>query len=55
MPCVVVGFGLWTVGMGLKCTFGQTTHLGVVIGILVVEGLGIGMTLQPSKCSGKYM
>lgn len=49
MPCVAVGFGLWTLGTGLKCLFSRTTPLGVVIGFLIVEGLGVGLTLQPSK------
>ena len=49
MPCVAVGFGMWTLGTGLKCMFSRTTHIGVVIGVLIVEGLGVGLTLQPSK------
>ncbi|KAJ9137839.1 Major facilitator superfamily transporter [Coniochaeta hoffmannii] len=48
MPCVAVGFGMWTLGTGLKCMFSQTTHIGVVIGVLIVEGLGVGLTLQPT-------
>ncbi|OIW33468.1 major facilitator superfamily transporter [Coniochaeta ligniaria NRRL 30616] len=48
MPCIAVGFCLWTLGTGLKCMFGQTTPLWVVIVVLIVEGLGIGLTLQPT-------
>lgn len=49
MPCIAVGYGLWTLGAGLKCMFMQDTPLGVLIVVLIVEGLGLGLTLQPSK------
>ncbi|KAK3367726.1 major facilitator superfamily transporter [Podospora didyma] len=47
MPCIAGGFGLWTIGAGLKCTFGQSTPLWALIVVLMVEGLGVGLTLQP--------
>lgn len=48
MPCILVGFVLWTVGNGLTLIFDQNTGLGPLIGILIVEGAGIGLTLQPT-------
>ncbi|KAH7312563.1 major facilitator superfamily domain-containing protein [Stachybotrys elegans] len=48
MHCVLVGFTLWTLGNGLTLDFDQGTHLGPMIGTLIVEGCGIGFTLQPT-------
>ncbi|KAF7552868.1 hypothetical protein G7Z17_g4044 [Cylindrodendrum hubeiense] len=48
MPCILVGFVLWTVGNGLTLLFDHDTGLGPLIGILIVEGAGIGLTLQPT-------
>ncbi|KAF2637605.1 major facilitator superfamily transporter [Massarina eburnea CBS 473.64] len=45
---VIVGFLLWTLGTGLKCAFDQTTKIWHIILVLIVEGLGIGNTLQPT-------
>lgn len=49
MPCIGAGYGLWTIGTGLKCIFTKSTPLWALIVVLLVEGLGIGLTLQPSK------
>ncbi|KEY64545.1 hypothetical protein S7711_03611 [Stachybotrys chartarum IBT 7711] len=48
MHCILGGFALWTLGNGLTLLFGQNTGLGPMIGILIVEGCGIGFTLQPT-------
>lgn len=48
MPCILVGFGLWTLGNGLLLLFGENTKLGPLISILIVQGAGIGLTLQPT-------
>lgn len=48
MHCVLVGFVLWTMGNGLTLLFHRRTGLGVLIVALVVEGAGIGLTLQPT-------
>ncbi|TEA22092.1 Efflux pump dotC [Colletotrichum sidae] len=48
MPCILVGFLLWTVGNGLTVLFDRDTGLGELVGILVVVGSGIGLTLQPT-------
>jgi MFS family permease len=47
MHCILVGFALWTLGNGLTLLFDRHTGLGVLIVILIVEGAGIGLTLQP--------
>jgi hypothetical protein len=48
MPCVVGGYCIWSLATGLKCLLKQSTPIGHIIAFLVVEGIGIGLTLQPS-------
>ncbi|KAF5664629.1 major facilitator superfamily transporter [Fusarium circinatum] len=48
MHCILAGFALWTLGNGLTLIFNRETKLGPLIGILIVEGSGIGFTLQPT-------
>jgi hypothetical protein len=48
MHCILAGFVLWTLGNGLTLYFDQNTGLGPMIAILIVEGCGIGFTLQPT-------
>jgi hypothetical protein len=43
------GFVLWTAGQGAQLCFGPDTHKGVVVGVLLLQGLGIGSTIQSSK------
>lgn len=47
MHCILAGFTLWTLGSGLTLLFNRKTGLGPLIAILIVEGAGIGLTLQP--------
>ncbi|USP74541.1 uncharacterized protein yc1106_01815 [Curvularia clavata] len=46
--CIVAGFSLWTLGNGLTLLFDRNTSLAVLIVALIVEGAGIGLTLQPT-------
>jgi hypothetical protein len=48
MPCILFGFALWTLGSGLTLLFDRATGLAVLIIVLIVEGAGIGLTLQPT-------
>jgi hypothetical protein len=48
----LVGFLVWTAGQGAQISFGQATPIGIIIGCLLIQGLGIGATLQSSECSG---
>jgi MFS family permease len=48
MHCILLGFILWTLGSGLTLLFNRNTGLGPLIVILIVEGAGIGLTLQPT-------
>jgi len=48
MHCILAGFILWTLGSGLTLLFDRYTGLGPLIVILIVEGAGIGLTLQPT-------
>jgi predicted MFS family arabinose efflux permease len=47
MPCVLAGFVLRTTCNGLTLLFDRTTGLSVLVPVLVAEGLGIGLSLQP--------
>jgi hypothetical protein len=48
MHCILLGFALWTLGNSLTLLFNRDTSLAVLIVILIVEGAGIGLTLQPT-------
>ncbi|KAF5671198.1 major facilitator superfamily transporter [Fusarium heterosporum] len=47
MHCILVGFAVWTLGNGLTLLFDGNTKLGPLICILIVDGIGVGLTLQP--------
>ncbi len=48
MHLILAGFLLWTIGNGLTLLFDQGTILGHMVASLIVEGFGIGFTLQPT-------
>ncbi|EXJ96517.1 hypothetical protein A1O1_01643 [Capronia coronata CBS 617.96] len=45
---ILTGFSLWTLGNGLMLLFGRHTGPGPLVGISIVQGAGIGLTLQPT-------
>ncbi|QRW09746.1 major facilitator superfamily transporter [Ceratobasidium sp. AG-Ba] len=45
-PIVAVGFSIWCIGAGLQSMFGLNTSKGAMVVYLIIEGAGIGMTLQ---------
>ncbi|RDW67602.1 MFS general substrate transporter-11 [Coleophoma cylindrospora] len=45
---IVAGFMVWSIGGGLKCLFHRHTSLRILIVSGIVEGLGVGFTLQPT-------
>ncbi|OGM44933.1 hypothetical protein ABOM_007078 [Aspergillus bombycis] len=42
------GFGLWTLGAGLMLLFNRHTSIGAIVVIVLVQGIGIGFTFQPT-------
>ncbi|KAL8287175.1 hypothetical protein RQP46_003627 [Phenoliferia psychrophenolica] len=42
----VLGFGMWLAGEAAQLCFKRTTSIGVICGVLLVQGLGAGATLQ---------
>jgi MFS family permease len=46
-PVIWAGYVLWTAGAGGRIAFGENASLGLIIGCLLVEGLGIGWSFQP--------
>lgn len=43
-----IGFGVWTLGAGLLILCDRTTTVGKISGFLVLIGLGVGFTFQPT-------
>lgn len=54
-PCICGGFAMWTLGLGLQTTFSPNLSLGKIIGYLIVEGFGIGLTFQTSMLSANQL
>jgi hypothetical protein len=46
LPQVRTGFFIWTIGAGLQTTFNRTTSYARIVGFLVLQGFGVGLTLQ---------
>lgn len=44
-----VGFLLWAAGQGAQICFDESTTIGVIVGCLLLQGLGIGATIQSSE------
>jgi MFS family permease len=42
------GFFLWTLGVGLTCMFDLETSIGAMVGILLIQGIGVGFIFQPT-------
>ena len=43
------GFVLWLAGQGAQLCFDMTTSTGVLVGCLLLQGLGVGATIQSSE------
>ncbi|KAK2812229.1 hypothetical protein FQN50_001587 [Emmonsiellopsis sp. PD_5] len=46
--CILFGWVVWAVGLGLFSTLDQSSGLGKQIGYGILTGLGVGNTLQPA-------
>ncbi|KAL1953279.1 hypothetical protein VTO42DRAFT_3313 [Malbranchea cinnamomea] len=46
--CILIGWMVWAVGLGLFSTLDESSGLGKQIGFGILTGLGVGNTLQPS-------
>lgn len=47
-PVIRSGYVLWTAGAGGRIAFGPGTSTGTIVGCLVVEGVGLGLSMQPA-------
>ncbi|CAE6446435.1 unnamed protein product [Rhizoctonia solani] len=45
-PLIVAGFSIWCIGAGLQSTFGMGTSKAKICGYLLLQGIGVGGTLQ---------
>jgi hypothetical protein len=46
--CILFGWVIWAVGLGLFSTLDQSSGIGKQIGYGLLTGVGVGNTLQPS-------
>ncbi|KAL4965313.1 putative MFS drug transporter [Aspergillus stella-maris] len=46
--CILFGWMIWAVGLGLFSTLDETSGLGKQIGYGILTGVGVGNTLQPA-------
>ena len=53
-PSFLAGFMIWAAGQGAQLCFDESTSIGVIVVCLLLQGLGIGATIQSSfgSCSG---
>jgi cyanate permease len=51
-PVIVAGFSIWCIGAGLQSTFGTETSRAKICGYLILQGIGVGGTLQTSEYYG---
>ncbi|KAK4689712.1 MFS transporter, DHA2 family, glioxin efflux transporter, partial [Tremellales sp. Uapishka_1] len=45
---IIIGFGVWTIGLGLLSTASATTSTAKLVGYQILVGLGAGQTFQTS-------
>ncbi|KAJ5273509.1 hypothetical protein N7478_008634 [Penicillium angulare] len=46
--CILFGYGIWAIGLGLLSTLDESSGLGKQIGYGILSGVGVGNTLQPA-------
>ncbi|KAF2257920.1 putative MFS drug transporter [Lojkania enalia] len=46
--CILCGWAVWAIGLGLYSTLDESSGLGKQIGYGILTGFGVGQTLQPS-------
>jgi len=52
-PSIIAGFGIWLAGQAAQTVFDRETSVGVIVGVLFVQGVGVGATLQ-SMCNKQF-
>ena len=53
--CILFGFAVWAVGLGLFSTLDESSGLGKQIGYGILSGVGVGNTLQPYVCPWRQL
>lgn len=46
---ISVGTALWAIGAAMKVTYGKTTPIYLILVVGVLEGIGVGVSLQPGE------
>lgn len=49
MPSIRLGFAIWCIGSGLQTMFDRKISRAKLVGLLILEGTGVGFTLQTSE------
>jgi len=49
------GYGCYLIGAGIQTTFGRNTSHAYIVGILILEGFGIGWTLQTALVAAQAL
>ncbi|PPQ68484.1 hypothetical protein CVT25_008410 [Psilocybe cyanescens] len=47
-PWIIIGFGIWLAGQAAQTVFDRTTSVAKIVVILLIQGIGVGGTLQTS-------
>lgn len=53
LPVVLFGYSCWTIGCGLLLIWNEQTKYGVCIACLLMIGIGIGCTFQPTMVAAQ--
>jgi fucose permease len=54
-PVLWLGYGVYFIGAGIQTTFQRTTTHAYIVGILLLEGFGIGWTLQTALVASQAL
>jgi fucose permease len=54
-PILWMGYGVYFIGAGVQTTFKRTSTHGYIVGILILEGFGIGWTLQTALVAAQAL
>lgn len=52
--CILFGWVIWAVGLGLLSTLDESSGIGKQIGYGILTGVGVGNTLQPYVSSMNF-
>jgi MFS family permease len=54
-PVLWLGYGIYFIGAGIQTTFTRSSSHAYIVGILIIEGFGVGWTLQTSLVASQAL